>query len=361
MSLSTGYLTKKDSEYLALLRAISILVIVCGHLGGFWFFKPWSEYLQVAVSIFFFISGAVSYNAFLNTKCTADFLIKRVTSLLVPYYCICFFSLFIYVILNVSLPAFSFSKLTQWLTINPNIAIMSFPLGQIWFLHTLLIISIISPIYFLLFKRKSAIFLLLLICPIMLSLVQVKYNIASSLIIAGHNFFKPLIHSLFFCTGFLTYNLPTLRTPFFLSTASIVCFFLSLILVEFIGLNPDYELHTYSPDIYYVAGSLCSISLLQLFQPNIMSVYNRLSFIHSFVNFLFKHTFSIYLVHSFAIFFAEEVFGLVHPQQLTVEYIFNKVTIVFIVTFAMAPILTSASSYLTYKSLEFTENARNLT
>ncbi len=42
-------LSDDDSLFLAYLRGISILVIVFGHVGGFWIFRPYSEFLNVFV------------------------------------------------------------------------------------------------------------------------------------------------------------------------------------------------------------------------------------------------------------------------------------------------------------------------
>ena len=55
-------LTADDSQFLAILRALAILVIMLGHAGLlFWLHRPHSEFLHVVVALFFFISGAVAY------------------------------------------------------------------------------------------------------------------------------------------------------------------------------------------------------------------------------------------------------------------------------------------------------------
>lgn len=52
MSRELTWLNQKDSRFLAILRSLSIFVIVFGHVGGFWLFRPWSEFLHVFVPIF---------------------------------------------------------------------------------------------------------------------------------------------------------------------------------------------------------------------------------------------------------------------------------------------------------------------
>jgi peptidoglycan/LPS O-acetylase OafA/YrhL len=46
-------LSDADSHFLAYLRGIAILVIVFLHVGGGWFFIPYSGFLQVFVPVFF--------------------------------------------------------------------------------------------------------------------------------------------------------------------------------------------------------------------------------------------------------------------------------------------------------------------
>lgn len=67
-------LSHTDSTFLLYLRSLSIFIIVFGHVGGFWVFKPYSEFLQVFVPMFFFISGAVSFYSFNRSSNLTDYL-----------------------------------------------------------------------------------------------------------------------------------------------------------------------------------------------------------------------------------------------------------------------------------------------
>ena len=118
MGQSKDWLQPRDSEFLAVLRALSIVVIVFGHVGGFWIYPPWSEFLQVFVPIFFFISGAVSYNGYLKSESATYYVVKRIIVLLVPYYCMCIIALLVYVVNHAGLPSFSLSSLMKWIAIR---------------------------------------------------------------------------------------------------------------------------------------------------------------------------------------------------------------------------------------------------
>lgn len=345
MDVSNDWIKQRDSDFLLVLRALSIFIIVAGHLGAFWIWRPWSEFLHVFVPIFFFISGAVSYNAYLKSNSVVFYLKKRIIGILIPYYCICILALIVFVLIHGKLPSFSLDNLLRWLTITPSNALMPFPLGQVWFLHTLSIIIFASPGIFWLYRR-SFLFPVLLFCPIALSLLQHKFNIGPCLIISGHNLYTPLVHSLFFCLGFLVFNISKLRSRYFLISAIVASALLSIIFVKGLRLNPDYAFHIYYPDFYYVAGSLCSIWIFILLQSQIVHIYAKFTFVQITIRFFFKYTFAIYLLHSFAIFFVEEVFGLVHPQQVTVTYAITKFSFVFAITLVLSPMFSKISSSL---------------
>jgi peptidoglycan/LPS O-acetylase OafA/YrhL len=82
-----------DSRFLAYLRGLAILVIVFGHCGGGWVFKPYSGFLNVFVPVFFSLSGAVCYHSYRRSHSVGDYITKRVVGLLTPYYLLCLLSL----------------------------------------------------------------------------------------------------------------------------------------------------------------------------------------------------------------------------------------------------------------------------
>ncbi len=63
----------------------------------------------------------------------------------------------------------------------------------------------------------------------------------------------------------------------------------------------------------------------------------------SIFSFLYKHTFSIYLLHSFGIFISEKIFGLVDPDQKTITYGLVKLVVVLIITCLLAVPYTKVS------------------
>ncbi|MBU1752791.1 acyltransferase [bacterium] len=246
-------------------------------------------------------------------------------------------------------------NLLKWATIIPSNAIMPFPLGQVWFLHALIIICLVSPLLFWLYKRNLPVFIILLCCSVATSVIQMNYNIVPFFKIGVHNLFNPFIHVLFFCIGFMVIDMPRLRSPYISSAIVTLCFIAIIVFINILDINPDYAKHTSSSDLYYVVGSTGAIWLFLMLQQYIMKLYKMLPLlIQHASNFLFRHTFAIYLLHSFAIFFVEKVFGLVNPQQKTISYGIIKLVLVLFVTLLLSPMFTRISSLVSNQILILT-------
>src|SRR5690606_5004123 len=138
----------KDSLYLSQLRGISILRVVLGHLGLTWIFPPYSEFLMALLPLLFFVSGAVSYLSYCNAKSALIFVRKRLVGVLVPFYTISMIALIGSWMAGGVFLLNNSNSVLSWLTVAMPISDMPYPMGQIWFLHSLVIIMIISPIIF---------------------------------------------------------------------------------------------------------------------------------------------------------------------------------------------------------------------
>ncbi len=82
-------------------------------------------------------------------------------NLMVPYYLLCILSLIVFIITQGHLPSPNFGNILCWLQIRPTQ--MPFPIGQVWFLNTLFIIFLFSPLYFRLYKGNKYLLLLVMI------------------------------------------------------------------------------------------------------------------------------------------------------------------------------------------------------
>lgn len=342
--IQADVLAREDSEFITILRAVAIMAIVFGHVGGFWVLKPYSEYLNAFVPVFFFVSGALSYYSFKRSATLSRYYTKRIVQLLVPYYLLCLLSLGVYIGQHLVLPPVDYGNLERWLTITPPNSVMPFPIGHIWFLHTLLIIILISPIYFYLFASRPYILCLLAAVMMISAILQSHADIATTFYISGNDFYKPFIQSIFFIFGIyvfanIYYRAVLLTVALCLSlTISIICIFM---------LHTDVDLgyHIIKPDIYYVATCISFIVLCVYAKPLLIYLYNTAisRMVFGFIN---RHILSIYLIHTFAIYVSEKSLGFENPAQKTIGYGLLKFVLVCALTFIMAPIFTWISRKL---------------
>lgn len=349
MDVMVDWLKQEDSQFLKILRAISIFVIVFGHVGGFWIYRPWSEFLHVFVSIFFFISGAVSYNGYIKRKNIAQYVYKRIVGLLVPYYCICIFAFFIFLLQHSSFPDLYIYNLIKWITITPSHAIMPFPLGQVWFLRVLGIIALLSPIIFYIYNINKIIFALILCISLFVSSIPVVFNVIPDFPIVGYT---PIVYMLFFYLGPCVFDNENFRSSCFSLAIIIASIFVSVMLIKLIGVDIDYANHIiYVVDIYFVTGSIGAIYFCLLCQEKILSLYKTMpGYLRNIVDFFYKHTFSIFLLHTFSIYFVEKLFELIsYGKEKTISYGIFKLIFVLLLTVVMSPAFTKITSIISNK------------
>ena len=285
MAINNIYkLSAENKEFITYLRALSIFIIVFGHVGGFWFFEPYCELLYVFVPIFFFLSGAVSYHSFNRFPTIRAYYCKRLIRLLVPYYLLCLLSIFIYVFIERQFPSFSFNHLLMWVQIRPLMTSMPFPIGQVWFLHTLFFITIASPIFFLLENKSSQYLIIYVIVLLGVSTVQFFSDIYQCVDFFGNNLFKPFIHSFFYILGVKIYSggvFSKARTLWILGVVSLII----SIAFSIMAAEPNLDAHTFSPDIYYVSISTFVISLFVLFQKYFILIVRKINMVHVIFSF----------------------------------------------------------------------------
>jgi peptidoglycan/LPS O-acetylase OafA/YrhL len=330
--LNTKKLTLNDRNFLSYLRGLSIFVIVFGHVGGFWAYRPYSEFLHVFVPIFFFLSGAVSYFSYKKTKRVQDYLKKRFFSLLIPYYMVCVLSLAVYTYTHKQLPDLNLLNLVKWIQIRPSNDIMPFPLGQVWFLNTLFFITLVSPILFIIKDKNKYVLPFIIGFILILSGTELFFKVNTHITFFNNNLYKPIIHSSFYMFGILYFTGEIYKKLNFIILFLIFTFITSILLVNFFNLNIDYAYHINKPDIYYVCGSFTAISFTLLIKNYFIRIVQYIKIIRFSLLFLHKHTFSFFLLHTFSIFLAEKIFGLDNPSEKTVFYGLTKLFIVIFLT-----------------------------
>lgn len=341
-------LSSVDSAFTGYLRSFSILVIVFGHVGGFWFFRPYSEFLHVFVAIFFFLSGAVNYYSFKRSKNIFVYYAKKMISLLVPYYLLCLLSLFVFIITYNRIPQFDLSHLIMWLQIRPSPDIHPFPVGQVWFIHTLFFITLLSPVWFYLKEKNLRILVLSTIGLFIFSFLTFIYPVNDDLFFFGNNIYLPIIHSMFYAAGIILFSSGRFFSKKTLIAVIFGMVFISILLVFFLDLNPDYEYHIEAPDMYYCAGCFAAISFFLLFKKEIVVFIDQNAGVKRLAGFLNKHTFSFYLMHTFAIYLVELSFFNHFNFKKNVMYGIVKLCMVFATTALFVIPFTKCSQAVTH-------------
>ena len=350
--------SREDSQFLTYLRSLSILVIVFGHIGLFWVFKPYSEFLHVFMPIFFFISGAVSYGSYCRSGNLFKYYKKRFVSLLVPYYLLVFVQFSVFIWANMGVSNLSFSDLLRWIFIIPNNAIMPFSIGHVWFLHTLFILVLVSPFYFHLFRLNKKYTILIIFFAIIMSFVQMFVDVSDKMVFFHNNLFKPLVHSCFFLFGVLVFHAKCCTRNKDLILLLLGSIGISVALVKHLQINIDYDFHTYAPDLFYVSGSFAAIAVMLLCKHLLIKLISSFT-LEKLFSFLHRHTYSIYLIHVPVLSLWFYLFAQSGAEVKSLKYGLLKMLFVLVGTVIPSVPFTYVSSYVVEKAFFFLGKERS--
>jgi peptidoglycan/LPS O-acetylase OafA/YrhL len=300
-------ISQEDMDFISYARGVAILSIVFGHVGGYWYFQPYSSYLHVCgSSFFFFLSGSVLYHSYHRAQSTKSYYIKRLSSLLVPYYLICILSLIVYYSVNKSLPNADIHKILEWLFIHPSKKDMPFPLGQLWFLYTYVYIISFSPIIFYLYNKWRNLFLLILAALVSLATIQYFYNIRDTITIFAFKLYYFPFYNIFFMLGVLLFSKKRdYKNIFTVVLAVIIILMISVVFYAQGDVFQNIDKYVENQNIIYVLLTFAFILIVLFNKYEIVTFVRRYFFLHHSLLFFHKHTFSVYLLHSFSIYIVE--------------------------------------------------------
>ncbi len=305
------------------------------------------------------ISGSVSVYSYERSKKLSTYYFKRYTSLIIPYILLAFLSFIVFLVQHQALPNFSLKNLLLWFQIRPSNDISPFPIGQVWFLHTLVFITLISPLYFTLLKKSKIIISSLLFIIISMSLIPLIYKNEKILQFFGNDLFKPLIHSSFYIFGALYFSNKAIQTTKFKILLIGLGVTFSIILTISLKLDIDYEGHTFPPDMLFVAGSFTAIGIALLLKRYIAAIAKQSNLVKGAFNFFHKHTMSVYLIHTFAIYLVETIGGLTEPNEKSISYGIIKLISVMILTAILAIPFSKLSEILIQSFLKLFAKTQN--
>lgn len=328
------------------LRGLSIIRVVLVHLGLSWFYPPYSQFFHNLLPVLFFVSGAVSHFSYLRSLKAGHYLLKRFLSMVGPFYVIGFFSVLIYWIINFQSPDFDFWAIVRWLTIVPGSGDTPFPMGQIWFIHAMVVIVFVSFPFFVLSKNSVIPLVICILSSFFIAVAQQAYDINGYFYIFGHNLYQGIVNLGFFAFGALYYRKAHWFSFYVLSLLALSALIIVVSNIFIFNVDINMANHSYAPDTYYLAASFLAVFLVVMAKPIIDYVLNSVGVFDAIVLFFSKHAYSVFIIHSFSVYWLEIQFDLVDvASNLYLALI--KVISVFVISSALAIPTTWLSKKLT--------------
>ncbi len=305
---------KEDYEnWLTIAKGYGIILVVLGHaISGAWAYENnliWSNiYSLIALfhmPLFFIISGYL-YQKNYKKRSLSNNIVRKVAALGIPY-----------IIYNVVYALVG--QLTGDDKYNiQNLRLIGYrPISHFWFVYVLLIIYIIYPLMNKLIHNNIALFLVILLVNIIISLCNLH--------ISGFEVSRCIYYSLFFSFGtiLLIYNFRKLMNN---KKMIIIC---TAFFILICGLN----IAGYSNIIFNILGGITGTILVMA-----ISAVTKENFIFK----LGKFSLPIYLYHSLIVSFSRKVLMLLK---------INNLSIVILVT-SFVGVMLSYYIYVVFKRLK---------
>lgn len=321
------------------------------HLGLSWFFLPYSSYVNAFFPSLYMVSGIVTYYSYLRAKNSVHFLSNRLIRLYIPYLVIVLLA-FIFLFFSSPIININISNIFDLLTMNMQIVNEPYPLGQVWFLRTLVFITLLTIPIFILSNRSAHWLLVPVFISATLSISHSYWNLGSNLLIKNSeindiNLYQPFANMGYYTWGAWLYATNRFNNRKFQTSIIIIC---SIIIGSiYFNTNLDVNLanHAYFQDVYYMAVAFLAISFLLISHPILMSIFSIKIFSRTLLFFNY-HAFIIFLIHTLFIQVAENYFGWISIAD-NPAVILYKILFVLCASCLVAIPLSKLTKWLTNK------------
>ena len=337
-----------DRDFLDILKGASILRVMMVHLGLSWFYPPYSAYVGVLLPIFFFVSGAVSFNSVFNNSHRKFYFTKRYLALLIPFI---LFSLPFSIINWGDLKFTHVSSIIRWfLAWPPMDSYYPIDMRQLWFINALILMFFISYPIFVLSRKSIYILVIAFIFSLLyipaaeyFNLIEVykknKILLEFSLPMQLH---QTLALINYYFLGALFYQIkPPEKTKLLLITA--------LLLILGIFLHPSLSaignigLFFFSRGEYFTVLSYVCIFIILINRDTLLNLFNKLPNIKSLLLILSKNSYSLFLIHTSIILFFEKNLGFDDLGDKPALAIIKMIGVIAI-SIVIAPVITSINN-----------------
>lgn len=300
-----------DRYFLDILRGASIFRVMMMHLGLSWFYPPYSQYIGIFFPVLFFVSGAASHNSFTTHGNAPLHLIRRTTDTVLPYY-IFMLIIFLLGIFDGRLLITDWREAVNWLLISPTQSSIDYPIGQIWFIKTVLFIHIMMTPIFVAAKDRDWLLPIILILSLTLNFLNETFPIKSFIenaplmnFVDTYSLWNALTLSACYLAGatYFVGNFHVEKKLFPLFVAFLALTFLAFYMSNF---DTNYYYHYDNKSAFYVCLSILILISLLFFKNKIIIFIQKFSFVERLLIYCNKHSYALFLLHTVVLYYVEQ-------------------------------------------------------
>lgn len=192
----------------------------------------------------------------------------------------------------------------------PDAADIPHSLGQIWYLRVLIFCTLISPFVFLAAMRNKYYLLLPVGVALFLAIIQTELKFHRNFFYLGHNLVQEIMYGGYFFMGSFVFRTDWRNKKGIISLLLLLSILTAIFFLPLVGGNLKLGSHSYAPNTYYFPLGAAGILIVLLFANVFERIFEHLKLFARMLDFCSKHSYGIYLNHSFFIVFYEHIFGL---------------------------------------------------
>jgi peptidoglycan/LPS O-acetylase OafA/YrhL len=323
----------KDSLYINHLRGASILRVVFAHLGLISLFPPYTSYFGAFLSVLFFCSGYVTSFLYAKRKSLSSYYVRRLSSIVLPFYFVYSISVAFTVLVHGRTDHLSVGHFIRFLFLLPESGEMPFPVGQIWFLRILLFCVVVSPLVFWGGRRDARWILVPVALALILASARLAHPVHRYTWFFGYNLFRSVVFGSFFFLGAFMFRIEWRKYRMRIAAAMFILIAVAVLVFPLTSKSLRLGDHAYAPNLYYYPLAMAATLFFLVFVDQVEWVIAKVPGLSRFLIYCSKHSYGIYLWHSFWVVFAETRFGwlgIANDPIMAVKKIF------FVVVFSLA-------------------------
>jgi peptidoglycan/LPS O-acetylase OafA/YrhL len=245
----------------------------------------------------------------------------------------------------------NFDFLMRWILLRPIADLFPFPIGQIWFICSLLLLAFLSfPLFIAQQRTKQTLLVSLIVCMVITTITSLELLLAIDInffFLPSYMVYETLSLAPFFLFGAYYISNRVIFDQKLMTMVGMVVLFISLMIDVTAKKYGYFEFTEHRPNTY-IYQSFGVLLILMGLQSDILKLLDKTTLIKACLLHCNKHAYSIFLIHIPILVSLEYVFGW-HDLSNDILMAMLRLIAVVVLSLTIAIPISSLHKYLTQR------------